>query len=188
MSRRTVLGATLVLGVLSSALVAGTGGCTASNADGADAGSTFVAYPPSFTGFHQWSNAAATSSADDAGDGLHGVGPLHVYWNQTPPPGSKEFPVGTIIVKETEDSDVTKRVVFAMVKRGGGFNSSGAQDWEWFSLQDAADGTVSILWRGVVAPAGETYANQTIGDCNGCHEGAASNDYVWDSALALTSF
>jgi hypothetical protein len=163
--------------------------CTGSTGEESDAGAptTFVPYAVSFDNFHSWSNAPA-SAKDDGGDGLHGVGPLHVYWNQSPPHGSKSFPVGTIIVKETENADVTQRVVFAMVKRGDPYNSLGAQGWEWLSLQDNADGGAEILWDGVVAPAGQTYANQAIGDCNGCHGVAVGNDYVWDSALQLSNF
>jgi hypothetical protein len=187
MSRRTVRVPSLLLGVALAALTAALGGCSTSGAAGADAGATFIAYATSFTGFHQWSNAAA-SAKDDAGDGLHGVGPLRVYWNEAPPHGSQAFPVGTIIVKETEEADVTQRTVFAMVKRGGGFNTGGAVGWDWYSLQDNVDGTVTILWGGVAPPPGQTYANQAIGDCNGCHTLASSNDYVWDSALQLTNF
>jgi hypothetical protein len=163
--------------------------CTGSTGDAADGGAptTCVAYAQNFDDFHSWSNAPA-SAKDDAGDGLHGVGPLHVYWNESPPHGAKAFPVCTIIVKETEETDVTQRTVFAMVKRGDSFNSGGANGWEWFSLQDNTDGSASILWRGVVAPPGQTYANQAIGDCNGCHTTAVSNDYVWDSALQLSNF
>jgi hypothetical protein len=147
----------------------------------------FVAFANDFDCFHSWNNAAAQAD-DDAGDGLHGVGPLRVYWNVSPPASSTAFPVGTIIVKETEETDPTARTVFAMVKRGGGFNSSGANNWEWFSLQNQADGSVLILWRGVVPPADQTYAGQPIGDCNGCHTLASSNDYVWDLALQLANF
>jgi len=163
-------------------------GCTGSSGEEPDGGSptTFVAYPENFAGYHAWSNAPAVAP-DDAGDGLHGVGPLRIYWNQSPPHGSKSFPVGTIIVKETEDVDVTQRTVFAMVKRSGSFNSGGAVGWEWFELRDNADGDVAILWRDV-PPPGLTYGDQPIGDCDGCHEIAARNDYVWDSALQLGSF
>lgn len=174
----------------SSAAPAASTGCPAPGiAEAADGAPPveLVAYASSFDCFQSWSSAAAVSQ-NDAGDGLHGVGPLQVYWNQSPPHGSTSFPVGTIIVKETEEADVTQRIVFAMVKRGNGFNSGGADGWEWFSLQNNADGSVNILWRGVVAPAGETYANQAIGNCNGCHNGAAANDDVWDEALQLSSF
>jgi len=176
--------------VAASALFAISGGCSSSAADATDAGGggsgSFVAYAASFSSFESWPSAPAASE-NDAGDGLHGVGPLRVYWNHNPPSGATSFPVGTIIVKETEGADVTQRAVFAMVKRGDGFNSAGANGWEWFSLQEASDGTVTILWRGTVAPAGETYANQAIGDCNGCHV-ASRNDSVWDTPLTLSSF
>src|ERR1700761_935442 len=64
----------------------------------------FVAQVPDFNGFCKWSSAPAMAEAD-AADGLHGVGPLTVYWNKTPPHGCSEFPVGTIIVKETQEAD-----------------------------------------------------------------------------------
>jgi hypothetical protein len=175
------------IAVVASVLVGGCGGSGAGDTD-AGAPATFVAYESNFDDFHQWSSAPAASTGDDAGDGLHGLGPLRVYWNEAPPHGADAFPVGTIIVKETEESDVTARTVFAMVKRGDGFNSGGANGWEWFSLIDNTDGSVSILWRGVVAPPGQTYSNQKIGDCNGCHLSAASNDCVWDDALQLSKF
>jgi Cytochrome P460 len=161
--------------------------CSSGNAADAGAPDTFVASAQSFDGFHSWSSAPAVAP-NDAGDGLHGVGPLRVYWNASPPHGSTSFPVGTIVVKETEETDVTQRTVFAMVKRGGGFNSGGAVGWEWYSLQNNADGSVTPLWGSVVAPPGQTYANQAIGDCNGCHAQVADNDYVWDLALQLSSF
>jgi Cytochrome P460 len=162
-------------------------GCSSGGASDAGAPAEFVPFASSFQGFHDWSNAPATAPGD-ASDGLHGVGPLQVYWNESPPHGATSFPVGTIIVKETEQADPTQRTIFAMVKRGGGFNSGGANGWEWFSLQNDPDGGVTPLWGNVVAPAGETYANQVIGDCNGCHALVAGNDYVWDSALQLSNF
>lgn len=183
----------LVVAACSSAAAPAASSCPAGGGapeegDGAPL-TEFIAYESSFDCFHSWSNTAPATSDNDAGDGLHGVGPLQVYWNQSPPHGSTSFPVGTIIVKETEEADVTKRIVFAMVKRGGGFNAPpGANGWEWFSLQNNSDGSVQILWQGLVAPPGQTYADQAIGDCNGCHTLTASNDDVWDSALQLSNF
>jgi Cytochrome P460 len=181
--------ALLAAAACSSAAAPVTSGCPAGGGAVDDGGppTEFVAYASSFAGFQNWSTAQATAE-NDAGDGLHGVGPLEVYWNQAPPHGSTSFPVGTIIVKETEETDPTARIVFAMVKRGDGYNATGANGWEWFSLQNNDDCTVTILWRGLVAPPGQTYANQAIGDCNGCHGLASSNDYVWDSALLLSNF
>jgi hypothetical protein len=189
--RGALLGATLLAAACASAAAPSTSACPATGGASGDedAGAEFVAYASSFDCFHGWTNTAPASAQDDAGDGLHGLGPLKVYWNQSPPHGATTFPVGTIIVKETEDPDPTQRIVFAMVKRGDGYNAPpGANGWEWFSLQNNADGSVTILWRGLVAPPGQTYANQAIGDCNGCHTAAATNDDVWDSALQLTSF
>jgi hypothetical protein len=176
------------LPVLALLLAVGCGGSGSGDSD-ADASTGFVAYESSFQGFEQWSSAAANPS--DAGliqgDGLH-VGPLKVFWNEAPPHGATAFPVGTIIVKESEQIQPGERVIFAMVKRGDGFNSGGANGWEWYSLEEADDGSITILWSGVVPPPGETYANQTIGVCNGCHTKATSNDSVFDTALQLSDF
>jgi hypothetical protein len=165
-----------------------TAACSSGGGGPADGGTpdVCIAYAQSFAGFHGWSSAPAVAK-DGAADGLHGLGPLRVYWNEKPPHGATSFPVCTIIVKETEEADVTQRTVFAMVKHGGDFNTAN-NGWEWFSLEDNADGGVTELWSGVVAPPGETYANQAIGDCNGCHAQAAANDYVWDTALQLSNF
>jgi hypothetical protein len=188
-SPRWLLLALAPLGCHAAAASADAGGCGSAPAEAPDGGppSTFIAFNVSFDCFHQWSSAPAVAEGD-ASDGLHGVGPLRVYWNENPPHGATSFPVGTIIVKETEEPDVTQRTTFAMVKRGGGYNDGGAAGWEWFSLLDAPDGTVAILWRGIVAPETETYAGRPIGDCNGCHVQAIANDFVWDTALQLSSF
>jgi predicted CxxxxCH...CXXCH cytochrome family protein len=98
------------------------------------------------------------------------------------------FPVGTIIVKETEEADVTQRTVFAMVKRGGGFNATGAVGWEWFKLGDNADGSATILDRSPAPDWTSPYGAEPVGDCNGCHLLAKSNDDVWDTALQLSRF
>ncbi len=168
---------------------AGLGCGTSGTPPSVTAPSVFVATEASFCGFHEWSNGAATTE-NDAADGLHSVGTLSVYCNHSPPHGDITFPVGTIIVKETEQSDPTARTTFAMVKRGGGFNAAGAQGWEWFSLQDGAPGDddcATILWR-VAAPSSETYFGTPSGDCDGCHLQAGGNDSVWDSALQLSHF
>ncbi len=160
-------------------------GC--SSGPGAGPSTTYVpAYASSFNGFCSWSSAVATAP-NDASDGVH-LGPLRVYWNQSPPSGSHSFPVGTLILKESQEADPTVRTIFAMAKVGGGYNAGGATDWEWFSLHQNDDCTVSLLWSGPVAPAGETYAGTPAGDCNACHAQASDNDFVWDSALQLSNF
>lgn len=140
-----------------------------------------------FNGFCDWSSAEAVA-AGDGGDGLH-IGPLRVYWNQTPAPGSTAFPQGMLILKSSEEMDPTKRTIFAMAKVGGDYNvAGGVPNWKWFSLVENADCTVTQLWQGQVPPEGEMYSGQPIGDCNGCHSAIKANDYVWDTALQLSSF
>lgn len=166
-------------------------------------GATFTAFAPDFEGFHSWPSAPATPAPSlptvpggdgvDAGSlaadgGVH-VLPLTVYWNHAPPSGSPTFPVGTIIVKETDEPDLTARKIFAMVKRGGDFNATGAVNWEWFELQNSVDDGIVINWRGFGPPSGsaDVYGgNPTI--CNNCHLIAAANDDVWSSAVQLANF
>jgi len=160
-------------------------GCSSKDADASDAGTqTYLAFASNFEGYEDWPHAPAT--ADGAASGVHALGPMTVYWNQTPPHGSTEFPVGTIIVKQT-DPGVTPAQVFAMVKRGGNYNASGARDWEWFELEVTGGDVVRILWRGVGPPNGETYGGDPT-TCNTCHQQASGNDYVWSSALQFAAF
>jgi hypothetical protein len=165
----------------------------------------FVAYGTDFAGFHDWSSAPAmpapTLPPIDGGDGVAGVDggtptdggihtlPLTDYWNHAPPSGSTKFPVGTIIIKETDQADPTARQVFAMVKRGADFNPSGAVGWEWFELTNVADGSVAISWRGFgpKTGTGDIYGGNPF-ICNDCHGVAVSNDYVWSAALQLANF
>lgn len=184
------LAATLVLG--------GCGGAQPATPD------QFVAFASDFAAYHDWASAPATpapglpavpgdgltvadAGAIDAGAADGGVHqrPLTVYWNHAPHSGSATFPVGTIIVKETDEADATQRQVFAMVKRGANFNASGALGWEWFELQNTAAGSVIIKWHGY----GPTGTTDTYGGnphvCNDCHGLARSNDYVWSAAVQL---
>jgi len=177
-----------------AALAVEAAGCNGSDAADADAGC--VPFDPqvnasnqvtAFDNFCNWTSAPATNS-EDAGDGIHAPGPLTVYWNNSPPHGSSTFPMGTIIIKESQQADVTTRTAFAMVKRGCGFNADGAQNWEWFSVADNGNCTMTLLWRGAFAPVGETYSGKPAGDCNSCHGMVVDNDYVWDTALQLSNF
>ena len=63
------------------------------------------------------------------------------FVNRRPPAGATSYPVGTILVKAIEPSDdATTWELFGMVKRGGGFNASGATDWEYVLMRVAGDG------------------------------------------------
>lgn len=149
---------------------------------------TFVAFATHFQGYQRWSSAPGVPDPSLVGivDTVHTTGPMTVYVNRLPAAGAKEFPIGTIIVKEVTTGALGERTVFAMVKRGGGFNEGGATNWEWFELQNSCNG-VQILWRGVGPPAGEKYGGDATGGCNTCHANGKSNDFVLTKDLRLGS-
>jgi hypothetical protein len=148
----------------------------AGSTDGFEGGVPFIAMASDFTGFHSWHSIAITN--DIAPGDSHLNGPRHVYYNHAPPPGSTAFPIGTMIVKETDPGPVTGRTVFASVKRGGNYDPTGDVSWEWFSLQNLPNGTESILWRGPGPSGGSAYGTGALGGCNACHGVAKTTDYV----------
>ena len=147
-------------------------------------GRAFVAFACNFDGYKGWPSFFLDGGFN--GGSVHASGPRTEYINRTPPHGSGTFPVGTIIVKELQADGL----IFAMVKRGGGYNESGASGWEWFELNpDGGAGVghdVNLTWRGVGPPAGETYGGDPT-TCNACHRGAG-NDSVPSPALQLSNF
>lgn len=167
--------------------LAGVACSTASGGDGGATPTTFVAYASDFSGFHTWTSTPGVApGAPQPGDGGVHSGPLTTYINHLPPKGSTSFPVGTIIVKEPDDPPLTQRQIFAMVKRGGGFNSDGADNWEWFELRNLDMTNVQILWGGSEPVGTESYAsNPNL--CNDCHTMNRQNDFVWTQGLQLSS-
>lgn len=165
-------------------LVVSCGGPADDDADGGTS-DTFIAFAADFTGYHAWQAFDVTATAFTVG--IHDGSTVLEYLNHPPPHGSAEFPVGTIIVKEATGGTTTHQI-FAMVKRGAPFNA-GAPGWEWFELQNRTDGSdgVTIVWRGVGPPAGETYGGDPNGGCNTCHEDCG-NDAVCAQALKLQNF
>jgi hypothetical protein len=145
----------------------------------------FKADTGDFLGYHSW---PLTTSYDDpaVAGSPHTSGPRQVYLNQAPPHGATEFPVGTIIVKDIGPGPATADVTFAMVKDGCGFNADGAVGWEWYDLQNNADGSVTILWHGSEPPPGQTYSGDPTA-CNTCHGQTTDNDSV-NAWPTLSSF
>jgi hypothetical protein len=148
-----------------------------------DQAGLFVAFGKDFVGFRDWpsqsyENPEALALPDAAA--THLAGRRTVYVNQLPPAGATEFPIGTIIVKEIESVGTggTSGKIFARAKRGGGYNRSGARNWEWFEISEAKDNQIAVVWHGVGPPKGEEYAGDANGGCNGCHSAAVGNDYV----------
>jgi hypothetical protein len=175
---------TCVVALVGPALACGSvgnGGWVEADAGRDAAAAPFIAVASSFDGFHSWPSIAIDT--DLAPGDSHLNGPRHVYYNRAPPPGSRAFPVGTILVKETDPGPVTGRTVFASVKRGGDYDPTGDVDWEWFSLQNLADGTESVIWRGAGPSSGGAYGNGLLGGCNACHGSAKATDYVLTTAL-----
>jgi hypothetical protein len=148
----------------------------------ADDPNAYLAFASSFKGFHAWQSFALNS--DPIPNSPHTTGARTVYLNAPPPHGATEFPVGTMIVKQFADPPT----IFAMVKRGGGYNALGAAGWEWFELKAADDDSVAIVWRGVGPPLGEKYGGDPNGGCNGCHGAARGNDFVQARPLTLSTF
>jgi hypothetical protein len=143
----------------------------------------FIAFERDLAGFREWEVVDLPRSN---GEGMvHVAGRRREYLNRRPPAGAKTFPVGTMLVKEMLEGAAEGHKIFAMVKRGGGYNVDGASGWEWFELRERADGTTGIVWRGINAPAGEGYAGKKSGSCNACHHLATSNDSVESPVVRL---
>lgn len=145
---------------------------------GADASDTFIAYSTAFAPFMTWPSYQDTL-VDDGSLPAGVAGARTQYINELPPHGATEFPIGTIIVEARADGKY-----FASVKRGGDFNPSGCVSWEFFEL--TVD-PVTISWRGLGPPLGDTYGGDPNG-CNNCHVMCASNDYICSPKLQLSSF
>jgi hypothetical protein len=150
----------------------------------------FIAFEREFQAFRSWERFELGASA--AQGTTHVEGDRRVFLNARPEAPSERFPVGTIIVKELMSGADRGHRLFAMVKRGGGYNRRGALGWEWLELFERGDGSVGVNWRGVDAPSDETYsgpvdgpASDPLGGCNGCHASATLNDYVKSRPLRL---
>lgn len=168
------------------------GTAPASTPDASDesCGTQFIANNASFADFMSWDSFdAGTSDQDEA----NVPGGRMVYYRTpdgTLPPGSKTFPVGTMIVKTINGWNTSSAYqTFAMVKRScdADYNMAGAEGWEWFGLSPNPDGsgTPEIAWSGTQSPVSYGTSGET---CNQCHEVAMANDYVPSPQLALASF
>jgi hypothetical protein len=173
--------------IIGALLVAG---CSAPAGDTSSSDGAFVAYAADFAGFRTWEQTPGVApgapqppEANDAG--VH-AGTLTTYMNKRPAHGSTAFPVGTMIVKEPSSGALDQRRIFAMVKRGGGYDTAGATDWEWLELRNVDDAHVAIVWRGIGPPSGEQYGGSPNA-CNDCHGLAKKNDFVWTQGLSLSS-
>lgn len=143
----------------------------------------FVAMERDFQSFRRWGSALLPQAP--AIGVTHRPGPRRVYVNAFPPEPRADFPVGTLIVKETVPDAQGRVRLMGMAKRGGGFNQTGAPGWEWFELEERRDQTVGVVWRGLGAPDGESYGGDPEGTCNSCHRRHEATDFVQSVALRL---
>lgn len=174
----------LIFGLLSSS------GCLDDEMDptlAGGSGATFIAFERDFQSFQSWSR---TQVGDAEIVGGHAAGPRFAYVS-TPPVNGK-FPIGAMIAKTVEVGDPTTWSIHAKAKRGGGYNPSGAINWEWFELRIVGT-SVTILWRGAQPPKDHGYESlpglgattAMDGDCNTCHAAAAGTDYLLSPVLQM---
>jgi hypothetical protein len=175
--------------VLAALLVAGCGSPASEGTSDSVCGpapASFIALERDFQDFDRWPAIDLGLKAANIAD-VHNSGHRIAYLGCLPPPGSASFPVGMKIVKVGEaDNPPNERQIFAMVKRGGGYNEGGAQGWEWFELKQSNLGPVVLVWRGTGPPAGENYTDQGT-TCNDCHAASKGNDYVPSPLLDLAA-
>lgn len=142
----------------------------------------FIALDRDFQGFRAWPRVPL--SAVSAGGHPEGPG-QYVYVSRARPSGARDFAVGTMLVRTFELPTLTSWEIFAMAKRGGGFNADGDAGWEFFRLRLDAQGRVVIVARGI-APRTDTVDTYSTGDhagCNACHGTADAR--VYDGLLSL---
>jgi len=160
--------------------------CSGSGASSEEPSSTsFLAVAADFRGYRSW--PAFDVSAEAVIVGIHDGSTVTEYVSALPPSGSTEFPLGTLIVKEAIGGTM-EHELFAMARRGGNFNSTGARGWEWFELVNLEDGkdSVKINWRGFGPPLGEMYGGDPNSGCNMCHK--ACVDSVCATPVQLSNF
>ncbi len=92
--------------------------------------SAFVPFAKDFQGFRQWEaiRLADVVPPPASNVNVHLNGKRTLYIKARPPKGSKEFPVGTLIVKEVVNSGAEKQL-FAMTHRGGKYSANGGRGW-----------------------------------------------------------
>lgn len=137
----------------------------------------YIADDNSFANFMSWPLDATTQGADPALGMAHAGNDStvtrNIYFKDGQDPVNGIYPVGSIIVKHTNNPSHTVNEFTAMVKRGNDYNTSGG-DWEWFMLNP--DGTIATDPNTGNDMRG---ADLMGGMCLGCHTVASSKDYVF---------
>ncbi len=163
------------------------GGC--SEGSGGGSSNVYIPLPNDFIPFREWTRIFL-------GDGPlegHPAGPRYGYVKIKP--GPTEYPIGAIIVKTVESGTPQQWDVFAMAKRGGGYNAGGATNWEFFTMIINDSDTAIIVNAGTNpqdadrdAGLGHGYSDPsgTGITCNRCHgvAGTERSDHILSPLLA----
>ncbi len=136
----------------------------------------FIADDNSFANFMSWSLDATNQGSDPALGMAHAGNDStvirKVYFKDGQARVDGEYPVGTIIVKHSQNPDESVNEFTAMVKRGNNFAPDGG-DWEWFML--GPDGTIASDGDGNPMRGADLMG----GMCIACHNQASNTDYVF---------
>ncbi|PKL85946.1 MAG: hypothetical protein CVV22_05280 [Ignavibacteriae bacterium HGW-Ignavibacteriae-1] len=145
--------------------------------DDNDSPADFNATDSDFQNFRTWTLVAEKMGPDPALGAAHEGNDetvtRKIYIKQDVSLGTNgEYPLGTIVVKETLKEDNSVIAITAMAKRDKSFNSS-HKGWEWFIL--AENGAIGKDANGDDMRG----ANLMDGMCSGCHSTASAKDYVF---------
>lgn len=141
----------------------------------------FIAMSDAFRDFRTWPRVAISATEDVPDPSL----PYFAYTNQPAPPAGSTYPVGTLIVHTIElTDDPATWEVFAMARRGGGYNPDGAHGWEFFRLGFSRGEVPVIISRGFAPTDSGSYSAKGS-NCNTCHaaQGAAATDFILSRQL-----
>jgi hypothetical protein len=144
--------------------------------DEEDVKQEFVADDNTFKSFMSWPLEATNQGPDPALGTAHAgndstvTRKVYVQNGQDIKDGS--YPVGTLIVKHSQNPGSTVNEFTAMAKRGNDFNTTGG-DWEWFMLN--SDGTIALDGNGNQMRGADLMG----GMCVMCHTQAIQKDYVF---------
>lgn len=137
--------------------------------------SDFDARDGDFAGYEKWTLTGKATGATDQLNGAHDSKNPAVTRNifvkdNAQRKDNGQYPVGTIIAKQSQLSDGTLvGVATAMVKRAKGFNAA-AGDWEWFVLDPKT---------GTILKNQDNPLRGKISACIVCHTDAEGQDYVF---------
>jgi len=135
----------------------------------------YIADNNSFANFRSFTKVAENNGPDPAlgmaHSGNDSTVTRYIYFKDDASVSNGQYPIGTIIVKESKNTSGSVAEVTAMVKRGNNFDSGG-NNWEYFMLE--TDGKIAMDGSGMAMRG----ASLMGGMCNSCHSNAAI-DYIF---------